>query len=91
LSETEAQGLVTQLAKWPETIAYAAKTLEPCVIVGYLFDLAHSISLAHQALWIKGQEAPLQEARMLLFDSARVILTRFEMSVPLQNLTMLIR
>jgi len=74
LSEPEAQGLITQLGKWPGVIAEAAKTLEPCVIVTFLFDLAHAVSLAHQTLWIKGQELEIQKARTLLFDSARVVI-----------------
>jgi len=74
LNEPEGQGLITQLAKWPETIDNAAKSLEPCGIVSYLFDLAHAISLAHGALWIKGQQPEIQKARMLLFDSARMVL-----------------
>jgi len=74
LSEPAAQGLITQLANWPGTIAEAAKSLEPCVIVTYLFDLAHAISVGHQNLWIKGSEPETATARMLLFECARVVL-----------------
>jgi len=74
LSEANDIGLIRLIAQWPEVVQETAKSLEPCTIVTFLFELAHAISLAHKELWITKQERPVQLARLLLFESARIVL-----------------
>jgi len=66
--------VIHQLSLFPSTIEACAKTLEPCTLVTYLFELASSINTANKVLYIKNQDQPTQEARMLLFDCARIVL-----------------
>eukprot|EP01112_Ceratiomyxa_fruticulosa_P010342 TRINITY_DN2732_c0_g1_i2.p1 TRINITY_DN2732_c0_g1~~TRINITY_DN2732_c0_g1_i2.p1 ORF type:complete len:587 (+),score=138.31 TRINITY_DN2732_c0_g1_i2:156-1916(+) len=74
LTEPEAHDIATQISKYPEVLKAAALQLEPCVIVAYLFQLAHSISVGHSVLWVKDREIDIAEARMALFWAARVTL-----------------
>eukprot|EP01128_Nolandella_sp_AFSM9_P001169 TRINITY_DN11289_c0_g1_i1.p1 TRINITY_DN11289_c0_g1~~TRINITY_DN11289_c0_g1_i1.p1 ORF type:complete len:597 (+),score=187.49 TRINITY_DN11289_c0_g1_i1:158-1792(+) len=74
ITEPEAQALIVHLAKWPEVIEQTASALEPCLIVTYLFETSAAISSAHHALFVKGQPQNVQEARLLLFHAARVVL-----------------
>ena len=48
--------------------------MEPCVVVHYLFRLAHVMSQANSSLRIKGADPAVAEARMLLFWAARTTL-----------------
>jgi len=66
--------VIHQLSLFPTILESCEKTLEPCTIVGYLFDLCSSINTANKALYIKNQEPPTQEARLLLFDCSRIVL-----------------
>jgi arginyl-tRNA synthetase len=50
------------------------KTLEPCTLLSYLFDLCSAVNSANKALYIKDQSPEIQEARLLLFESAKVVL-----------------
>jgi len=74
LVEPEAAAIAVQIARFPEAIASAASQQEPCVLVTYVFDLAHAISAAHAVLWVKDREHSLAEARMTLFWAARITL-----------------
>jgi len=44
LTEPEAEELVVLIAKFPSVLRLAAKEFEPCVLVHYLFDLAHAVA-----------------------------------------------
>eukprot|EP01087_Luapelamoeba_hula_P012119 TRINITY_DN3368_c0_g1_i1.p1 TRINITY_DN3368_c0_g1~~TRINITY_DN3368_c0_g1_i1.p1 ORF type:complete len:605 (-),score=98.28 TRINITY_DN3368_c0_g1_i1:154-1929(-) len=74
LVEKEALDLVFKISAFPQAVALAAKTAEPCSLVVYLMDLCHAISSAHRVLWVKDREQNLAEARMLLYWAARVTL-----------------
>jgi arginyl-tRNA synthetase len=50
------------------------RNCEPVGFVGYLFDLARAINHAFVHLKVKDTEQHLAEARMLMFESARVVL-----------------
>jgi arginyl-tRNA synthetase len=74
LVEPEALELAVCISRYPEAIRSAAETMEPSVLVAYLFELSHAISVAHNILWVKGQAKELAEARMLLYYAARITL-----------------
>jgi len=74
ITEPEAALLLLEIARFPEVVKSALESLEPVVILTYLFDLSHAISVAHNVLWVKGREQPLAEARLLVYHAARVTL-----------------
>ncbi|KAG0168907.1 Arginyl-tRNA synthetase [Apophysomyces sp. BC1034] len=74
LREKEAFELVHMISLFPETVQSAYESLEPCIIVYYLFKLAHIISQTNYTLRVKGMDPKLAEARMLLFWAAKTTL-----------------
>ena len=74
LTEKEAHILLLEIARFPEVIRQAREALEPITLVTYLYDLAHAISVAHSALWVKGREQALADARLMLYHVARITL-----------------
>jgi len=74
LVEEEGQDLAVIISRYPEIIQAASQSMEPSVLVSYLFELSHAISVAHNVLWVKGQAKDIAEARMLLYHSARITL-----------------
>ncbi|KAM9971703.1 hypothetical protein ACTFIW_011686 [Dictyostelium discoideum] len=74
LSEPEAFNLAITIGRYPEIIQLTHNQLEPSTLVGYLFELAHAVSSAHQVLWIKDREKDVAEARFVLYWAAKVIL-----------------
>eukprot|EP00123_Amoebidium_parasiticum_P010766 comp20304_c0_seq1/m.25512 comp20304_c0_seq1/g.25512 ORF comp20304_c0_seq1/g.25512 comp20304_c0_seq1/m.25512 type:complete len:573 (-) comp20304_c0_seq1:7-1725(-) len=74
LVEPEALQLVHHLAMYPEALSSAHRQMEACVVVQYAFRLAQLLSVAHERLFVKGQPAHIAEARMALFESARITL-----------------
>lgn len=74
VTEPEALELAKVVGRYPEALEQSAKSLEAVPMVMYLFDLSHAISLAHQALWVKGQAKELAEARLLVYWAARITL-----------------
>ena len=78
LTEPEAFELANMISTYPEITRSTLQTLEPYMIVNYLFGLSHAISAANQILQVKavaesGQKE-LAEARLLLLWAARVTL-----------------
>lgn len=70
----EAHGLALAIARFPSAIQATANTLEPCVLITYLFSLAHAISTASEKLWVLGKEKNEAEAVLLLYWCARITL-----------------
>jgi arginyl-tRNA synthetase len=71
LTEKPAIDLIEQIARFPDVVIAARKGFEPCTIVVYALQLSHAVSSALEALWVVGQEAPIAEARLLLYWAAR--------------------
>jgi len=72
----EANSLITLLAKFPSVVKDAAESTEPCVIVGYLFDVSHSLSTAMSSLNVLSNKdnASISEPILLLFHATRITL-----------------
>ena len=49
LKEDEAKKLLLFIAKYPDILVNCSKTLEPCTMLQYLFELAHAISCKFQS------------------------------------------
>ncbi|KAI8141727.1 arginyl-tRNA synthetase [Fennellomyces sp. T-0311] len=75
LKEKEAFELALTISQFPDVTRAAYQTMEPHIVVQYLFRLAQVMSQANSSLRIKGADPNLAEARMLLFWSARTTLS----------------
>ena len=71
LTEPEALDLAFLLSRYPNVLSEALRSLEPCVLVTYLMSVSHAVSNAWEKLWVMGQEAQLQTARLALYRAAR--------------------
>ena len=75
LIEQSALELIFRIAQFDEVIRDAYVTLEPCVIVQYLFKLCGNISKCY-SLSVKGAETPCQaKARLIMFAAAKTVLS----------------
>jgi len=74
LTEPQAYAVALQLSKFPQALERSLRGCEPVGFVGYLFDLARAINHAFVHLKVKDAEQHVAEARMLMFESARVAL-----------------
>ncbi|KAJ1718387.1 arginyl-tRNA synthetase, partial [Coemansia biformis] len=74
LAEDAAHRVISLISRYPDVLATAINTLEPCSIVQYLFKLSHAISSAWDSLKVLDQPEELAEARLLMYWSARVVL-----------------
>lgn len=75
LTELHAQNLVRALAQWPDVVQNLFKTLEPTTVLGYLFRMTHIVSSSYDHLRIVGQEKEVMQARMALYDAARIVIS----------------
>ncbi|KAG0280032.1 Arginyl-tRNA synthetase [Linnemannia gamsii] len=87
-SYTESLDLALLLAEYPETLSELQKSLDPSVLVTYLFDLAAMAGQANRVLRVKGMEVEVAEARWLLFWAAKRV---FEEGLQLLGLEFLER
>jgi arginyl-tRNA synthetase len=76
LTEPEAIELATQIARFPDVLQVCTEQLEAVPLIMYLYELAYAVSMAHRGLWVKGRELPVAEARVLLFDIARSVMSQ---------------
>ncbi|KAI9271929.1 hypothetical protein BDA99DRAFT_501357 [Phascolomyces articulosus] len=74
LEEKEAFELALTVSQFPDIVKSSYQSMEPCVVVHYLFRLAHVMGQANSTLRIKDADPKLAEARMLLFWAARTTL-----------------
>lgn len=74
LKEKEAFELALTISQFPDVVQSACQAMEPSTIVQYLFKLAHATSQANSTLRVKGTEAQVAEARMLLFWASKTTL-----------------
>ncbi|KAG0319498.1 Arginyl-tRNA synthetase [Dissophora globulifera] len=70
----EALNLCIVIAEWDDILAALQATLDPFVLVPYLFHLATEIGQANHILRVKGMESAVAEARWLLFWAAKQVL-----------------
>ncbi|KAJ1647647.1 arginyl-tRNA synthetase [Coemansia asiatica] len=63
------------LARYPEVLAATLQSLEPCNIVQYTLKLAHTVSSILEELRVVNQPDDIAEARLLMFNSARIVIS----------------
>ena len=74
LSENECRNVMFHVARYSDTIDKTFHSLEPCTIVNYLFGLCRAISSANTVLNVIHAKESVGYARLMLFESARIIL-----------------
>lgn len=74
LQDSEAIELLEHLAIFDSILLGAQEELQPSVIASYLFKLGHLISVGYKVLRVKDEDVPVAQARLALFNSARLTL-----------------
>ncbi|OAQ26386.1 hypothetical protein K457DRAFT_140296 [Linnemannia elongata AG-77] len=70
-SYTESFDLALLLAEYPEILSGIHESLDPSVLVTYLFNLAAMVGQANRVLRVKGMEVEVAEARWLVLWAAK--------------------
>ena len=74
LAEPKEMELVNKLAKYPETVAIAAKNYNPAEIAKYLFELAQELNDYYHAVRILKAKAEIKQARLALIIAVKQVL-----------------
>ncbi len=74
LAAPEEIELMKGLAEYPEEVAISAQTLEPSRLTRYAVNLAALFHSFYKSCRVKGEEAGLLNARLLLVDSTHIVL-----------------
>lgn len=74
LSLAEEQELIRALLDFPETVAGAARALEPHRMATYLHDTAGKTHLWYHKAHVLNEPAPLMQARLVLARAAQIVL-----------------
>ena len=69
--EKEALELAFEISKYPQVLLHAADALQPGILIAYLFELSHAISVCHNTIYVKNVEHSIAEARLLLYSSTK--------------------
>ncbi|XP_025949215.1 probable arginine--tRNA ligase, mitochondrial isoform X4 [Dromaius novaehollandiae] len=74
LQEPEAISVLQHLLRYDEVLYRSSQDMQPKHIVSYLLTLSHLAAVAHKTLLVKGSAPELAQARLCLFQAARLVL-----------------
>ncbi|XP_062427015.1 probable arginine--tRNA ligase, mitochondrial isoform X2 [Rhea pennata] len=74
LQEPEAISVLQHLLRYDEVLYRSSQDLQPKHIVSYLLTLSHLAAVAHKTLLVKGSTPERAQARLCLFQAARLVL-----------------
>ncbi|KFV02063.1 hypothetical protein N339_11707, partial [Pterocles gutturalis] len=74
LQEPDAISVLQHLLRYDEVLYRSSQDLQPKHIVSYLLTLSHLAAVAHKTLPVKGSTPELAQARLCLFQAARLVL-----------------
>ncbi|KFO86249.1 hypothetical protein N320_01186, partial [Buceros rhinoceros silvestris] len=74
LQEPDAISVLQHLLRYDEVLYRSSQDLQPKHIVSYLLTLSHLAAAAHKTLPVKGSTPELAQARLCLFQAARLVL-----------------
>ncbi|KAK2527732.1 Rars2 [Columba livia] len=74
LQEPDAISVLQHLLRYDEVLYRSSQDLQPKHIVSYLLTLSHLAAVAHKTLPVKGSAPELAQARLRLFQAARLVL-----------------
>ncbi|NWR90906.1 SYRM protein, partial [Furnarius figulus] len=74
LQEPDAISVLQHLLRYDEVLYRSSQDLQPKHIVSYLLTLSHLAAVAHRTLPVKGSAPEVAQARLCLFEAARLVL-----------------
>ncbi|NXU87745.1 SYRM protein, partial [Xiphorhynchus elegans] len=74
LQEPDAISVLQHLLRYDEVLYRSSQDLQPKHIVSYLLTLSHLAAVAHKTLPVKGSAPEVAQARLCLFEAARLVL-----------------
>ncbi len=74
LTQPEEITLMKRLAEYPEEVTLSAQILEPSRLTRYVMDVASDFHSFYNACRVKVEDQDLLQARLLLVDSARIVI-----------------
>ncbi|KAM6433681.1 putative arginine--tRNA ligase, mitochondrial isoform 2-T2 [Rhynochetos jubatus] len=74
LQEPDAISVLQHLLRYDEVLYRSSQDLQPKHVVSYLLTLSHLAAVAHKTLPVKGSGPELAQARLCLFQAARLVL-----------------
>lgn len=74
LREEDAITLLKEMAKFRDVLHLSSEQLEACILTTYLFHLCNHISKALKLLKVRGSDPEVAAQRLLLFNTARLVL-----------------
>ncbi|KAJ2725696.1 arginyl-tRNA synthetase [Coemansia sp. Benny D115] len=74
LNEEHAREIINLVSRYPEVLASAMQSLEPCTVIQYILKLSRATSAALEQMRVVGQPDNIAEARLLMFHSVRVVI-----------------
>ncbi|XP_031960910.1 probable arginine--tRNA ligase, mitochondrial isoform X2 [Corvus moneduloides] len=74
LQEPDAISVLQHLLRYDEVLYRSSQDLQPKHIVSYLLTLSHLAAVAHKTLPVKGSTPDVAQARLCLFQAARLVL-----------------
>lgn len=74
LTMQEETDLIKKLSEYPDEIRISAETLEPSRLTRYVQEVAASFHSFYNACRVRGEEAELMRARLILVDCTRIVI-----------------
>ncbi|XP_040206016.1 probable arginine--tRNA ligase, mitochondrial isoform X2 [Rana temporaria] len=74
LQDPSVSSTLRHFLRYDEVIHKTLKELQPRYLVSYLMGLGHLANVAHRSLHVKGSSPDVAHARLLFFNSIRVVL-----------------
>lgn len=74
LQDPSVSSTLRHFLRYDEVIHKTLKELQPRYLVSYLMGLGHLANVAHHSLHVKGSSPDVAHARLLFFNSIRVVL-----------------
>ncbi|NXC31987.1 SYRM protein, partial [Campylorhamphus procurvoides] len=74
LQDPDAISVLQHLLRYDEVLYRSSQDLQPKHIVSYLLTLSHLAAVAHKTLPVKGSAPEVAQARLCLFEAARLVL-----------------
>ncbi len=74
LNKQEEFDLIKKLSEYPDEIRISAETLEPSRLTRYVLEVAASFHSFYNACRVRGEEAELMKARLVLVDCTRIVI-----------------
>ncbi|GBP76947.1 Probable arginine--tRNA ligase, cytoplasmic [Eumeta japonica] len=76
ITEPIIHDLITELANFEQILKMSKEEYEACILVNYLFRLAHRVNRVFNQLKVKGTNPDTAAQRLLVFNASRLIIKK---------------